>query len=173
MKPRHSPAGKLEMQKSLDGFQGCHENALNESCEMSPHLIGLGWHPRSLLWPASGSGLDMIWKLKCQLRHIKWGLILKLSLRPFLSHPWNPLRGFFAFRLPLPDCEMKGNNFFWVRGHFDSVCGVKMSKIFNFRNYGPCSYVLSPFVCIQLKTLESLKCTSGSWKQFSTFRGHP
>ena len=25
----------------LDGFQGCHENALNESCEMSPHL-GLG-----------------------------------------------------------------------------------------------------------------------------------
>ena len=39
----HSPAGELEMQKkTLNGFQGCHENALNESCEMSPHLISLG-----------------------------------------------------------------------------------------------------------------------------------
>jgi len=28
--------------KPLDGFQGCHENAFNESCEMSPHVIGLG-----------------------------------------------------------------------------------------------------------------------------------
>ena len=67
---------------------------------MSPHLIGLGWHPRSLLWPASGSGLDMIWKLKCQLRHIKWGLILKLSLRPFLSPHLESLRIFFHFMSP-------------------------------------------------------------------------
>ena len=38
----HSPAGELEMQKkTLNGFQGCHENVLNESCEMSPHLICL------------------------------------------------------------------------------------------------------------------------------------
>ena len=86
--------------KPLNRFKGCHENLLNESCKMCPLLIGLGWHPRSLLWPTSGSCLDMIWKLKCQLRHIKWGLLLKLSLRPFLSHPWNPLRGFFAFRVP-------------------------------------------------------------------------
>ena len=50
---------------------------------MSPHLIGLGWHLRSLLWPAFGSGLDIIWKLNCQLRHIEWGLILKLSKRLF------------------------------------------------------------------------------------------
>ena len=105
--------------KILD-FQGCHENGLDESFKMSPHLMGLGWHPRSLLWPASGSGLDMIWKLKCQLRHIKWGLILKLSLRPFLSHPWNPLRGFFAFRVPLPDCGLgwlisAKSGFFFVR----------------------------------------------------------
>ena len=28
--------------KPLNCFQGCHENALNESFEMSPHLIGLG-----------------------------------------------------------------------------------------------------------------------------------
>ena len=99
--------------KTLNGFQGCHENALNESCEMSPHLIGLGWHVHSLLWPASGSGLDMIWKLKCQLRHIKWGLIviLKLSLRLFLSHPWNPLRGFFSFWVSLPDCERGASSF--------------------------------------------------------------
>ena len=99
-----SGRGTRNAKKPLNRFQGCHENALNESFKMSPHLIGLGWHPRSLLWPASGSGLDMIWKLQCQLRHIKWGLILKLSLSPFLSHPWNPLRGFFAFRGPLPDC---------------------------------------------------------------------
>jgi len=99
-----SGRGTRNAKKPLNCFQGCHKNALNESCKMSPHLIGLGWHPRSLLWLASGSGLDMIWKLKSQLRPIKWGLILKLSSRPFLSHPWNPLRGFFAFRIPLPDC---------------------------------------------------------------------
>ena len=40
---QHSPAGELEMQKKpLNGFQGCHEDALNESFKMSPHLIGLG-----------------------------------------------------------------------------------------------------------------------------------
>ena len=74
--------------------------------EMSPHLICLSWYLRSLLWPASGSGLDMIWKLESHLRHMKWGLILKLSWRPFFSRPWNPLRGFFAFRVPLPDCVL-------------------------------------------------------------------
>ena len=32
----HSPAGELEMQKKpLNGFQGCHENALNESSQLT------------------------------------------------------------------------------------------------------------------------------------------
>ena len=82
--------------KILKDFGECHENSLIESFKMSPHLICLSWGLRSLLWPASGSGLDVIWKLIPQLRHIKWGLILKLSLRPFLSHPWKALR-FFLF----------------------------------------------------------------------------
>ena len=34
--------GTRNAKKPLNRFQGCHENALNESCEMSPHLIGLG-----------------------------------------------------------------------------------------------------------------------------------
>ena len=37
-----SGRGTRNAKKPLNGFQGCHENALNESCEMSPHLIGLG-----------------------------------------------------------------------------------------------------------------------------------
>ena len=28
---------------------------------MSPHLIGLRWNSKSLLWPASGSGLETSW----------------------------------------------------------------------------------------------------------------
>ena len=70
--------GDLKWKKILKDYKWCDKNGLNESFKMSPHLIGLGWHPRSLLWPASGSGLDVIWKLIPQLRHVKWGLILKL-----------------------------------------------------------------------------------------------
>ena len=84
-------------EKILKDFGECHENSLIESFKMSPHLICLSWGLRSLLWPASGSGLDVIWKLIPQLRHIKWGLILKLSLRPFLSHHLESLRFFFHF----------------------------------------------------------------------------
>ena len=31
-------------------------------------------------------------------------ILNECPLRPFLSHASNPLRGFFAFRVPLPDC---------------------------------------------------------------------
>ena len=42
----HSPTGKVEMAKKLfRGFEGCHENALIQSFEMSPHLIR--WEFRS------------------------------------------------------------------------------------------------------------------------------
>ena len=34
---------------------------LFESFKISPHLICLSWHLKSLLWPASGSGLDQRW----------------------------------------------------------------------------------------------------------------
>ena len=44
--------------------------------------------------------VDGIWKLKCQLRHIKRGLILKLSLRPFLLYHLESLRIFFHFMSP-------------------------------------------------------------------------
>ena len=102
----HSQFGSTERlrdskwKKILKDFGECHENSLIESFKMSPHLICLSWGLRSLLWPASGSGLDVIWKLIPQLRHIKWGLILKLSLRPFLSHHLESLRIFFHFMSP-------------------------------------------------------------------------
>ena len=35
----HHTSGQLKMAKKCDGFQGCHENALTQSIEMSPHLI--------------------------------------------------------------------------------------------------------------------------------------
>ena len=92
--------GDLKWKKNLKHFGRCHENRLIESFKMSPLLICLSWHLKTLLWPASGSGLDVIWKLIPQLRHIKWGLILKLSLRPFLSHHLESLRIFFHFKSP-------------------------------------------------------------------------
>ena len=44
--------------KILKWFQDCHENALVQSFETSPHLICLECGSKTLLWPASGSGLD-------------------------------------------------------------------------------------------------------------------
>ena len=44
----------------LKGFRACHENALIQSFEMSPHLIVWRSHTQTLLWPASGAG----WPLK-------------------------------------------------------------------------------------------------------------
>ena len=98
----------LKWKKILKDFGECHENSLIESFKMSPHLICLSWGLRSLLWPASGSGLDVIWKLIPQLRHIKWGLILKLSLRPFLSHHLESLRIFFHFMSPCRAVQLNG-----------------------------------------------------------------
>ena len=43
--------GNLKCKELLKGFWGYHQNALIESFEMSTHLICLGWHPRSPLWP--------------------------------------------------------------------------------------------------------------------------
>ena len=40
--PSQSGRGTQNAKKPLNGFQGCHENALNGSCEMSPHLMCLG-----------------------------------------------------------------------------------------------------------------------------------
>ena len=88
----HSAAGRHEIKKILKDFRWCDKNGLNESFKMSPHLICLSWHLKSLLWPASVSGLDVIWKLIPHLRHVRWGLILKLSLRPFLLHHPESLR---------------------------------------------------------------------------------
>ena len=45
-------------EKNIKGFEGCHVNALIESFKMSPHLIGLRWNSKALLWPASWSDLE-------------------------------------------------------------------------------------------------------------------
>ena len=55
------------------------EQAHWELWKEPPLDMFLSWHLRSLLWPTSGLGLDVIWKSKCHLWHFKWGLILKLS----------------------------------------------------------------------------------------------
>ena len=104
----HSQSGRgtRNAKKPLNGFQGCHENLLNESCEMSPHLICLGWHiipfydqPLSRPDPEAGHKRD----LGCQPRPIKWVLISQLSFGAFSWHPQKRLKGFFVFRVPLPD----------------------------------------------------------------------
>ena len=99
-----SGRGTRNAKKPLKGFQGCDKNGLNESFKMSPHLICLSWHFNfhiiSRPDPEAGHKRD----LGCQPRPIKWGLISQLSLRAISWHPWKPLRGFFAFRVPLTDC---------------------------------------------------------------------
>ena len=87
--------------KILKRFQDCHENALIQSFEMSPHLICLECGTKTLLWPASGMGLEQaghkrVWERLLQT--IKWGLILKLWLRAFTWQSWNPLRIFCHFK---------------------------------------------------------------------------
>ena len=44
----------------LKDFGECRKNSLIESFKMGPHLICISLHLRSLLWPASGSGLDVL-----------------------------------------------------------------------------------------------------------------
>ena len=93
--------------KILKRFQDCHENALIQSFEMSPHLICLECGTKTLLWPASGMGLEQaghkrVWERLLQT--IKWGLILKLWLRAFTWQSWNPLRIFLPFQNLLPLC---------------------------------------------------------------------
>ena len=53
-----------------------HEGTIIESFEMSPNLICLGWHLRSVLWLASESGLEVICKVICK------GI---LGVRPYIS----------------------------------------------------------------------------------------
>ena len=96
----------LNAKKIPNEFQGCHENALIESFKMSPHLIVHNCHSQTLLWPASSrpnpkAGHKRV--LEWQLRTIKWGLILKLSMRAFAWQPWNSLGIFSAFQVSLPD----------------------------------------------------------------------
>ena len=67
---------------------------------MSPHLTCLKWginfHITSRPDPEAGHKRDF----RCQLRHIKWGLILKLSMSLFSWHPPKSLRIFFHFESP-------------------------------------------------------------------------
>ena len=64
---------------------------------MSPHLICLGWHFNfhiiSRPDPEAGHNRD----LGCQLRHIKWGLILKPSIRAFSWQQWEQQKKIVTF----------------------------------------------------------------------------
>ena len=96
-----SGRGTRNAEKPLRGFQGCDKNDLNESFKMSPHLTclkrGINFHIISRPDPEAGHKIY----LRCQLRHIKWGLILMLLFRPFLAHHPESLRIFFSFHVSL------------------------------------------------------------------------
>ena len=89
--------GDMKWKKILKDSGWCDKNGLNESFKMSPHLICLNWginfHITSRPDPEAGHKRD----LRPQLRHIKWGLILKLSMRLFSWHLPKSLRIFFHF----------------------------------------------------------------------------
>ena len=93
--------GDLKWKKILKDSGWCDKNGLNESFKMSPHLICLNWginfHITSRPDPEAGHKRD----LRPQLRHIKWGLILKLSMRLFSWH--SPK---FPFRVSQPPWEI-------------------------------------------------------------------
>ena len=86
--------GDMKWKKILKDSRWCDKNGLNESFKMSPHLICLNWginfHITSRPDPEAGHKRD----LRPQLRHIKWGLILKLSMRLFSWHSPKSLRIF-------------------------------------------------------------------------------
>ena len=87
----------MKWKKILKDSRWGYKNGLNESFKMSPHLICLNWrfnfHITSRPDPEAGHKRDL-WP---QLRHIKWGLILKLSMRLFSRHSPKSLRRFFHF----------------------------------------------------------------------------
>ena len=99
--------GDMKWKKILKDSRWCDKNGLYESFKMSPHLICLNWginfHITSRPDPEAGHKRD----LRPQLRHIKWGLILKLSMRLFSWHSPKSLRIFFHFESlsrSVPDC---------------------------------------------------------------------
>ena len=89
--------GDRKWKKLLKVSGWCDKNGLDESFKMSPHLICLSWlsnfHIISRPDPEAGHKRD----LRCQLRHIKWGLISKLSMNLFSWHPPKSWRSFFHF----------------------------------------------------------------------------
>ena len=96
----------------------CDKNGTNESFKMSPHLTCLSWnfnfHITSRPDPEAGQKRD----LGCQLRHIKWGLILKLSMRLLSWHSPKSLRISFHFEFlsrPVPTIEMWYHPW-WLKG---------------------------------------------------------
>ena len=140
-----SGRGTRNAKKPLKGFQGWDKNGPDESFKMSPHLICLSWHFNfhiiSRPDPEAGHKRD----LGCQPRHIKWGLISKLSMSPFSRHPQNRLRGFFPFRLSLPDCACVAGNFFllwnlfiWLLSNLQKVTSLNvLNGCFLVENFKP------------------------------------
>ena len=74
---------------------------------MSAYLICLTWswhfnfHITTRHDPEAGHKRD----IRCQLRHIKWVLILKLSMRPSSRHSPNPSEFFFPFPVSQLPCD--------------------------------------------------------------------
>ena len=54
----HRTSGKIEMGKISCQFQSCYENALVQNTKMSTYLMVHRFHPQTILWSASGSGLE-------------------------------------------------------------------------------------------------------------------
>ena len=63
-------------------------------------LMNFNFHITSRPVPEVGHKRD----LRCQLRHIKWGVIFKLSMRLFSWRSPKSLRIFFPFRVSQPPC---------------------------------------------------------------------
>ena len=83
---KHHTSRKLDMGKISNGFQGYCESLLIENFKLSPHLKVWRFNSQTLLWTASGLGLEQgglkrVWELNLQT--IKWGLILKLPKKAF------------------------------------------------------------------------------------------
>ena len=94
--------GKIESNLSVPGIQGCLENALYESFEMSPLLICLWASPAIPLRPASGLSLDSGWRLRdvgANLQTYQVGAHFEALIEGVFMGPWDSRYSQVGFNL--------------------------------------------------------------------------
>ena len=97
--------GLLLVSKNSQGIWMDFKNDLHESFKMSSHLMCLSSHFNFHITSRPDVEAGHKRDIRFQLRHVKRGLILKPSVRPFSWHSPKSLRFFFPFRVSQPPSD--------------------------------------------------------------------